>query len=203
MTASAPIRRAWLSLSSLPAVAMTPRADGLGDLHGEATDAAAGGHYQHRFPWAHAGTVDQHLIRRQPRRGQRSGLVVRTIVREMKGTLGGRHGVFRVTAGAAGDDAVADLEALHLGAELDHLAGEVPPQNMRRADAGAVRPFPHEDVQAVQRRGGDADEHVVRPRPRRRQVAVDQHFRRTRFFDVDGFHDACLLPGHSGRTGTR
>ena len=120
----------------------------------------------------------------------------------MKGALGGRHGVFRVTTGAAGNNAVAYLEVLHLGTEPRHLAGDVAPQHMRRGDAGAVRPFPHENIQAVQRRSGHADQRVVGSWPRRRQIAVDQRIRRTRFLDVNGFHDASLF-GHSGRTGTR
>ena len=177
-------------------------ADGVGDLYREAADTAAGGHHQHRFPRPHAGAVDQHLIGRQACGGQRSGLIEGTGLREVKGALRRRQRVFRVAAGAAGDHPVAGHEALDLRADFRHLAGDVAPQNLRRCDTGAVRPLPHENVQAVQRRGADADQHVVRPRPRRGQIPVGQHLRRPRLFDINGFHDA-RLPSQSAKTGTR
>ena len=51
---------------------------------------------------------------------------------------------------------------LDLRAEFRHLTRDVAPQNLRRRDASTVRPLPHEDVQAVQRGGTNADQHVVR-----------------------------------------
>ena len=202
MTASAPISLRLPQLVVAAGGGDDAGADRGGDLHREAADPAAGGHDQHRLPRPHPGAVDQHLVGRQSGGRQRPGLIEGTGLREVKGARRGRQGVFRVAAGAAGDHPVADLEALHLGAQLRHVAGDVAPENLRRGDAGAVRPLAHEHVEAVQRRGGDADQHVVGARPRRRQVAVPQHLRRSRVVDVNGFHQQRLLV-QSARGGTR
>src|SRR5262249_28586903 len=111
---------------------------GLGDLHGVAADTTAGGHDQHVFTRAHTGTVDEHLIGREPGRWQGSPGVKGAVLWEVKSPGRWCQGVFGVTATAACHYPIPRLQPLYGATHLHHFASDVTPQYLRRCNASAV-----------------------------------------------------------------
>jgi len=110
----------------------------LGDLHSVTADATPGGHDQHIFTWTYTGTVDEHLIGREPGCWQGSPGIKGATLWEVKRPSRWRQGIFGVTTTAALHYPITRLKPLHRATHLHHFAGDVTPQNLRRCHAGAV-----------------------------------------------------------------
>src|SRR5262245_13871369 len=113
-------------------------AHGLGDLHSVTADTTPGGHDQHIFTWTHTGPVDEHLIGRESGRWQGSSGIKGAALWEVKRPGRWRQGIFGVTTTAARHYPITRLKSLYRATHLNHFAGNVTPQNLRRCNAGAV-----------------------------------------------------------------
>ena len=153
------------------------RAHQLGDLQADDADAGACALHHHGLAGLEPAGGDQRVVQRvQPDR-QGRGLLEAHAVGDFHGAAVVADRDLGVAAGRVAHHPVALLEVAHVGADLDHLAGEFAADRLAGRGAVAGVALGRAEIGAVERDRLDLDQEVGRLRLRLRHVLDDDAVR--------------------------
>ena len=164
MQTSAPASRATSSFSGAARRGEHARAERLADLHGGEADAAGGGVHEQRLARLEARAQHERGVRRRIDDRERGAFLERHARRACARRA--RAGTTACSAKAPsrdrGEDAIADAEAVDLGADRAHDARDLGARHERQRRLHLVASLHHQDVEEVAAGRLDVDREPAR-----------------------------------------
>ena len=144
-----------------------PGAEVRRELHRGEPDRGAGAVHEHRLPGPQLRGAHQRVVLGQEARHRRRGLHVRPVAGHGDGEAMVEQRELRVASADQAHDPVADLDAAHRRAGLDHRAGGVHAGDRRAVpgQAGIVPSRAVREIGAVDRGRAHREQQLLRPGP--------------------------------------